>query len=325
MVFREEVQTAAWLDEVEHWVDGRLAARGWTRTGPGDQRRVRPWSTQVVLPTDHGPVWFKANNPHLAHEPQVQSVLARLCPDLVDEPVGVDGARGWLLTEDRGATLRDRDGLTDFTLGEVLGIVADLQRRLVAHESDLLAAGLPDCRPHTVPERFDLLVDTLGDLPGDHPSYLSQQEVRRLRAFRDEVAGAAERLEASPLASTFQHGDAHAGNVFQLDDGGLRLFDFGDSQWAHPLETLVVPWALARHEGLAWPAAEAAYLARWADLVDHTTLRALWRDAALTHDVNRAQLWWHALEGARPDELAEWGGMAKDRMSTLLEPFDPDA
>ena len=207
---------------------------------------------------------------------------------------------------------------------EVLDLVADLQRRLTTHGAELLGAGLPDCRPATVPARFDRMVDTLASLPHDHPSHLDGGEVRRLRGFRDRVAEAAARLADSPLPPTLQHGDAHAGNVFVLG-GGLRLFDFGDSQWAHPLETLVVPWAVARHEGVAWPAAEAAYVARWADLVDPTTLRALWRDAATTHDVNRAQLWWHAMDGARPDELAEWGGMAKDRMTTLLEPFDPDA
>jgi hypothetical protein len=255
----------------------------------------------------------------------VHAALARLLPDAVDEPIGIDAGRGWLLTEDRGPTLGDREGLNDRTLIEVTGLVADLQRRLAIHGPELLAAGLPDCSPSTVPARFDRLVDLLSALPRDHPSYLTVEEVRRLRAFRDEVAVAAARLEESRLPPTFQHGEAHAGNVFVLDGGGLRLFDFGDAQWAHPLETLVVPWAVARHQGLAWPAAEAAYAERWADLVDHTTFRALWRDAALTHDVNRAQQWWHSIEGARPDELAEWGGMAKDRMTTLLEPFDPDA
>ena len=325
MAFRDEVETGAWLARVESWVDERLAERGWARTGPGDQRRVRPWSTQVVVPTDNGLVWFKANNPHLAHEASVHATLARLVPDLVDAPVGIDAERGWLLTEDRGTTLGDRAGLTDATLVGVLEVVADLQRRLAGHGPELLAAGMPDCRPATVPARFDRLVDLLGGLPGDHPSYLPPEEVRRLRAFRDEVAAAAERLERSPLPSTLQHGDAHAGNVFELESGELRLFDFGDTQWAHALETLVVPWAVARHAGVAWPAAEAAYLARWADLVDHATFRSLWRDAALTHDVNRAQLWWQAIEGARPDELAEWGGGAAERLRTAMEPFDPDA
>ena len=324
MVFRDEVETTGWLLEVERWVDEQLADRGWVRTGPADQRRVRSWSTQVVLPTDHGLVWFKANNPHLAHEAAVHATLAQLVPDLVDVPVGIDAGRGWLLTEDRGATLGDRDGLSDTALVAVLEVIADLQRRLAGHGPELLAAGLPDCRPATVPARFDRLVELLGELPGDHPSHLPADEVRRLRAFRDEVAAAAGRLDQSLLPATLQHGDAHAGNVFHLEGGRLRLFDFGDSQWAHALESLVVPWAVARHGGLSWPAAEAAYLARWADLVDPTTFRALWRDAALTHDVNRAQLWCHALEGARSDELAEWGGMARDRLTTLTQPFDPD-
>ena len=138
-------------------------------------------------------------------------------------------------------------------------------------------------------------------------------------------SGAADDPTDGSLPSLEPAGDAHPGNVFALPDGRLRLFDFGDAQWAHALETLVVPWAVARSRGLSWPAAEAAYHAGWADLVDPATLRSLWRDAALTHDVNRAQLWWWAVDGARADELAEWGGAARERLMTAIEPFDPDA
>ena len=51
MGFRDEVETAAWLAEVVAWVGEKLAPRGWEVTGEPDQRRVRPWSSQVVVPT----------------------------------------------------------------------------------------------------------------------------------------------------------------------------------------------------------------------------------------------------------------------------------
>ena len=37
-------------------------------------------AARFKVPTTAGPVWFKANNPHLAHEAAVHATLARLLP-----------------------------------------------------------------------------------------------------------------------------------------------------------------------------------------------------------------------------------------------------
>jgi hypothetical protein len=322
MGFRDEVETSEWLADVERWIDDRLTERGWSRTGPGDQRRVRPWSTQVVVPSDHGPVWFKANNPRLAHEAAVHAMLARIAPDLVDEPLGVDAARGWLLTADRGRTLRDRDGLTHEDLAQVLAVTADLQRRAIDREAELLDAGLPDCRPQTVVARFDQLCEELAALPADHPSHLDADALVGVAGLRPGIVEAAALLGPGPLPSSFQHGDAHPGNVFAVDRG-LRLFDFGDAQWAHVLESLAVPYGVALRAELPWPPLQAAYAEEWADLVSPAELDRLLQAAIVTHAVNRAQLWLWSVEGARPDELAEWGDGAVYFLRSALDPFEP--
>ena len=52
-----------WRAGAEAWISRRLAERSVAIVGPVRQPRVRPWSTQLTVPTDAGEVWFKANCP----------------------------------------------------------------------------------------------------------------------------------------------------------------------------------------------------------------------------------------------------------------------
>ena len=117
MAFSEVVSAPAWRAEAEDWVRAQVAESGGRVVGDITQPRVRPWSTQLVVPTDAGRLWFKANCPALAFEPAVHRTLARLDPGEVDEPVAVDAERGWMLTRDRGTTLGDSHEATSTTGG----------------------------------------------------------------------------------------------------------------------------------------------------------------------------------------------------------------
>lgn len=163
--FSDLVATEGWRAAATGWVEDRLASVGRKVTGVIEQPRIRPWSTQLVVPTDRGTVWFKANCPAMAFEPGLHALLAELEPGEVDAPLAIDADRGWMMTADRGKTLGD------------------------SHEATL------------------------------------------------------EELLAAPLPSSLQHGDLHPANVFVVD-AGMRLFDFGDAQWAHVLEVLAVPYGL---------------------------------------------------------------------------------
>ena len=136
----------------------------------------------------------------------------------------------------------------------LLRLGAQVQQAAAGHETVVLATGVPDRRPSLVPALFDGLLERLAHLPSDHPSRLDGDQVAALVAVRPRLVEAAEALSAASL----QHADLHPRNVFVLDDGprpddddrpavpqtgygGLRLFDFGDAQWAHALELLCVP------------------------------------------------------------------------------------
>ena len=134
--FSEQVSDASWLEAVHGWIVDAVEGSGRTVTGPIEQRRVRPWSTQLVAPTDGGPVWFKANSPPMSFEPVLHALLARLVPGEVAAPMAVDPARGWMLTADRGDTLGDARPPTLEDWCGVLATTARVQRAVLDHRDD---------------------------------------------------------------------------------------------------------------------------------------------------------------------------------------------
>lgn len=323
-VFSEVVAAEAWRVEVLDWLARRLGEVDVAITGPVEQPRIRPWSTQLVVPTDAGRMWFKANCPGLAHEPAVHGALAGLVPAEVDAPVAVDAQRGWMLTADRGATLGDSREPTLEDWQAVVGLAATVQREVAESRGTLLGVGLPDCAPATVPARYLAMVDALAALPSGHPSHLGSDEAGGLRDGVGVVESAVATLSAGPLPATLQHGDLHPRNVFAVG-GGLRIFDFGDAQWAHALEVLAVPYGFTtRYTSYPWDEVLDAYAAQWADLVGREELAALMRPAMVTQAVNRAALWLSAIEGAQEHELDEWGDSPLHYLRLVHAPFPPD-
>ena len=323
-LFSETVSTGAWRAEVAQWIEEQLAGVGRRMTGEVVQRRIRPWSTQLVVPSDHGTVWFKANCPSSAYEPAVHLALAELEPGEVEAPLAIDAERGWMMTADRGSTLGDSHDASLREWQAVMALAARVQRQVADRGAVLVGAGLPDCSPQTVPQRYSMLVDELAALPGDHPSHLTSDEADSLRARSGVVEEAVQALRAAPLPSSLQHGDLHPGNVFVVD-GSMRFFDFGDAQWAHVLEVLAVPYGYStRVTHHPWPALLDAYAEVWADLVDRAALEALMVPAMVTHAVNRSFTWLGAIQGAQPAELAEWGDSPLYYLRLTHEPFPPE-
>jgi hypothetical protein len=323
--FSAVVSSPAWRADAEAWLRDAVASVG-GRVTAVEQPRVRPWSTQLVVDgvTSDGATarwWFKADARCSRFEPALQALLARLVPDAVDAPVAVDPDRGWMLTADRGATLRDDHRPTTTDWAAVVAEWASVQRAAVTHARDVLATGVVDCSPATVPRRFDELLALLRGLDAGHPARLPEDVADRLDGARGRVAEVAELLLAGALPPSVQHGDLHPGNVFATP-AGLHVFDLGDVTWAHPLEVLRLPAALVRGEGgaepLDWAPVEAAYREAWGD-----DGRVPWaeqlRAATLTEAVNRAAGWWGALGEADDAELDTWGHAPGWHLARVLE------
>jgi hypothetical protein len=323
-VFSQRVASDGWRREAGEWITAELDRAGRQVTGDIEQRRVRPWATQLVVPTDQGLVWFKANCPSAAFEPAVHQRLSQLEPHEVEAPLAIDAARGWMMTADRGLTLGDSHDASVQDWQDVVARAARLQRQLAGHGAVLVGDGLPDCSPATVPARYAWLIDQLTCLGPDHPSHLTADEAGSLRSRSRVVDEAVEALLAAPLPPSLQHGDLHPRNVFATPDG-LRFFDFGDAQWGHVLEVLAVPYGYStRVTHHPWESLLEAYAAVWSDVVDRDSLEALMVPAMVTHAVNRSFTWLGAVEGAQPAELEEWGDSPLYYLRLAHEPFPPE-
>jgi len=189
-------------------------------------------------------VWFKAARPAFAHEAGVLAVLGQVAPELLPEVIASTD-EGCLLLADAGE--RAREHPIDWRV--MLRAYAELQRGAAAHVDALLATGAYDNRPGRVVERARALM-----------RYLPPDLAAELEARLPQVAEQIDRLAASRLPVTIDHGDLHDANVFS-SEGHVRILDWGDSAVAHPFFTLSVaepeeiPWTLEAWEGHA-PAGE---------------------------------------------------------------------
>ena len=316
--FSARVTGEDWRHEAEAWIVEQLDHHGDTLSGPIEQPRVRPWSTQLTVPTETGLLWFKANCAAFAFEARLHDELSRLAPDSVDAPYATQPEHGWLLTRDRGSTLGDSHEPTAGDWRDVLREAAALQRTLAGEPERLLATGLPDCAPATVVDRFDRLLEILVALPEDDPSHLDADVGSRLRSARPALVDAAQGLAESSLPTTWQHGDIHPWNVFAVSPGSLRIFDFGDAQWAHAAELLSVPYGwITQRTSLSWPEVLEAYCDTWG--IDRADLESQWLLTGLTQPVNRALTWWTCLAEASAAEWAEWGEAPLHHLSRVLD------
>lgn len=313
--FSERVALDDWRQAAEGWARTELERAGRDVTGSIDQLRIRPWSTQLTIPTDQGRVWLKANCRYLAFEPRLHAELARIAPGAVDAPLAIDD-RGWMLTTDRGATMGETEEPTCDDWGRVLRGAADLQRVLAGHEDQMLATGLPDCRPSSVVDRFDRLVEMFTELPEQHPAHVSAELRADLLASRSRVVDAVAVLDESPLPTTWQHGDLHPWNVFASDGA---MFDFADGQWAHALELLIVPFGWITQQGkISWEDVLDEYCDVWG--VSRADLGSQWRAASLTQPINRTLLWWGCLQEANAAEWTQWSESVLHHLCRVIRP-----
>ncbi|MFG1915036.1 aminoglycoside phosphotransferase family protein [Micromonospora sp. NPDC048898] len=324
--------TEQWQAGARSWVDARLSQSGRRVTGPVEPR-VRPWSLVWRVPTDDGPVWFKANNPGTVHEAVLIATLARLTPARVLTPIAVDPAQGWSLLPDGGESLREvlaRD--PDLAHWErALPGYAALQLATVPHADELVAQGVPDHRPEVLAGLLAELLDDRESLLVGAEGGLSPDVHERLRAELPSYAERCRRLADIGIPATVQHDDLHDGNVFAASDG-YRYFDWGDASVAHPFGTLLVTLRSIRYatELAADDARLArlrdAYLEAWTDRYDRRTLVEAVDLAINLGAVSRSLSWRRALDTVDRSR-AEYAEAVPGWLAELFaaSPLQPDS
>ncbi len=247
-----------WLAGAHSWIDARLADAGLRRTGEIEQPHVRSWSTVMRVPTDAGPVWFKANEPVLAHEAALVDVLSERDPDLVPPLLARDPDTGWMIMADGGVSLRTVTEEPAWLAGwaDVLPRYARLQVATVEHVDRLLALGVPDLRLETVPAKYADLVARI-------------DVEQRFRDATSRVADLCAAVASYDVPPAIQHDDLHDAQMF-VRDGRHLLLDWADACVTHPFFSLsvalegVLSWGLADEEDAVDVAPyREAYLAVW--------------------------------------------------------------
>jgi hypothetical protein len=320
----------AWLAEVHDWVAAQLTAAGIVVTGPSDQPRSYPWSTILTFPTNGGTVWFKANAAGTHHEAALYEVLVRRSPGHVLEPVASDPERGWLLLPDGGPTMRAVEGAsTDLEAWERMLVEhATMQRELVPYVDEVLAAGVPDARPHRLPAIRDALLADRAICRVGAGDGLSELEYERLRACAPAYADACAQLDALGVPPSLQHDDLHDNNVFAPEDRSapLRVFDWGDAVVGHPFGVLLISLRVVANLARLDPGAPEllrlrdAYLEPWSAEHDRASLVEAARLASRVGGVTRADCYRRALLEATPAGWAEFGDGVPSWLSELDKP-----
>jgi len=320
-------ESAAFAAELREWVAGALGGLGVELVGV-EQVHLRPWSTVWrARGSDGVDYWAKQNCEHQGFEAALLATLDRISPDHVVPVVAWDGERGLHLVPDQGPVLAET--IADDDVDAWCRVVADamaLQRDLIGHEDELVAAGVTTMRTVDAPDYVRVRAEQLAGLAGADPRRMDPSDAVELRELVPVVGEWVGQLEPLGLSETLVHNDLHAKNVFAGADGRLRFFDFGDAVLAHPLSALMIPLNILRHRLDAGPG--DARLCRvadagvevWSDVVPAAALRAALPAALQLGRLARAESWLRVCATLTEQETAEYGDSAAWWLASLREP-----
>lgn len=322
-------ETLAWRAEVHAWIEAALAASGLRLSAELDQFHIRPWSTVMRVPTDQGPLYFKAGAPTQAFEPALLRQLYALQPERSLPVLAADEARGWVLLPDGGLTLRQASNkqIDRRAWERMLTAYARLQIEVAPYAGTLMAAEVSDRRPTKLPDFFARLAVAEDLMQIGRAGGLTRAQANRFLALGPLVQELAARLDAYGFPASLDHGDLHDANVF-LNGDDFVFFDWGDASLTHPFISLMIPLRVLgnrlglepeTHPDLAW--ARRAYLEPWTEFAPMADLLAAWELALCLGRFQRAITWFAITELVSLEKLGEY---AESYPAWLLE-FIEDA
>lgn len=293
----------AFQEAAQVWVEAVCEEVGLALTGAFEQPHCMPWSSAFSFQSNDGSLWFKVNAVGTRHEPALVGVLAQLVPDLMPTVLATDPERGWSLTRDAGPTLRSTappDQLwTDWE--GIVGRYAEAQVQLAHDVPALLATGVPEVTPATLPTLFAELVDRLSKrdvaLGG-----LADAQTRTLQDRLPAYEELCVELAESGVPSSIQHDDLHSSNICWAGSvESARVIDWGDASVGHPLGTMLCTLNSIAHHAMCEvedPRVARvcdAYLEPFTRYASLSALRRCVTSARTTGCVTRALSWRSAL------------------------------
>jgi len=229
----------AWQKQAHDWIRAEAERNGIQLTGEIQQPHAYPWSTVMRVPTWNGTIFFKATALETVFEAALTEKLAGWYPDCMPELIAVDRERGWMLMRDGGeqlrASIRPTGDIQPWN--PVITRYAKLQIGLTEHVSEMLALGIPDHRPATLPTLYRELLADEQSLRIDQEKGLTSAEFHQLQDLTPRFEQICADLIAFGIPDSLNHGDFHDGNVL-LKNGRITFFDWGDASVTHPFVSL---------------------------------------------------------------------------------------
>lgn len=312
--------------EAGAWLRQQAGQQGLRLEGPIEEVHRRPWSVVLRAGSEQGGLYLKAVAPALRHEVPVSAALAREAPNALPGLLASDAGRGWMLMREGGARLREMleaEGAPQ-RWERVLAEYADLQRRAAPRLEGLMALGLPDRRPCTLPAQLERLLGDEGALGIGAAHGLTAEEVGRLRALAPLLAQDAEALAAAGVPDSVHHGDLHDGNIF-VEGERAMFFDWGDASAAHPFVSLRTTWVSVENTfglepGDAWfGRLRDAYLEAWSTHAPTAALRQAFALAEKLAPIVSALAWDHVVLSLAPEARVDYAHAVPSLLRETLE------
>ena len=310
----------------EDWIAEALARIGAQRAGESPAPRVRPWGLVQEIPTSHGRLFFKEVPAGLRYEVLLTQALQAWTPGRTPIVVAAEAARGWMLLEDGGETLRERT-LADGTMRlweQTLTQFAEMQVALVGQVDTIAGFGAMDMRTKRLPLVLESLLANTDILLLDQPEGLTGEQHSRLMTLLPRYADACRELEQMGMPTALFNNDMHDANVFVQGDH-VTIADWSDSGIAHPL--------LSAHISLRSAAAmqakigdasgldrlQDAFCEPWTSFASRSELK---RGLELVERIGpaaRAHVWHSILAVSPPESRAEFADAVPGWLQILLE------
>jgi hypothetical protein len=273
-----------------------------------------------------GQVYFvKASPPALRYEAALTQAIAHRHPEQTVELLAVEAERGWLLMCDGGPLLRDHfQSCPDLSLWH--SALADYARLQIAERDQIdnyLDMGLPDRKPAQLRDALEQLIAEQRMVPVDLVEEFTDRELERLKARLPDVGEICRQIDQFPVPAAIDHGDFHDGNIF-YQDGGFRIFDWGDSGVGHPFMSLRTAFVSVENtfgldeEDPSFNDLRDAYLTPWRSIAAGADLRKVFDLARRIWAIPGALRWASALRAGPPDEFEKYVFAVPSLLAELL-------
>jgi hypothetical protein len=306
-----------WQKQAHDWIQSEAEKNSIEITGEIEQPHAYPWSTVMRVTTNEGTIFFKATAPETVYESALTQKLAGSYPDCMPELIVVDSARGWMLMRDGGeqlrASIRPEQDIQPWN--PIITRYAEIQIGLAEHVSEILALGIPDHRPVSLPALYKQLLSDQESLMIDQEKGLTSAEFQQLQDLMPRFQQICADLTAFGIPDSLNHGDFHDGNVL-LKNGRITFFDWGDASVTHPfasLRTFFVSMEIAlKLDDWAPPTPEMIallnrYLERWERFANKERLLTAYNLSRPVASIAKTLAWHEGIsrmDGAQREEYA---------------------